>query len=63
MCLFQYNIALDVAVSCDAAGMLECWSGPRGEYKHPKVLQWEYKTDTDLYEFAKVHCTRSKFGT
>ena len=34
--------------------MLEYWTGPKHDYKFPKVVDWEYKTDTDLYEFAKV---------
>ena len=41
-------------LSCDKGGMLEVWTGPKGDYKFPKNLQWEYKTDTDLYEFVKV---------
>lgn len=34
--------------------MLEYWSGPRNDYKFPKSAAWEFKTDTDLYEFVKV---------
>ena len=41
-------------VSVDKVGMLEYWTGPKHDYKFPKVVDWEYKTDTDLYEFAKV---------
>ena len=41
-------------VSVDKMGMLEYWTGPKHDYKFPKVVDWEYKTDTDLYEFAKV---------
>ncbi|ELU17611.1 hypothetical protein CAPTEDRAFT_160326 [Capitella teleta] len=51
--LIKYNVAADTVVSMDTSGMLECWTGPRYDYEHPKCLQWEYKTDTDLYEFMK----------
>lgn len=33
--------------------MIEYWTGTPHEYKFPKNVNWEYKTDTDLYEFAK----------
>lgn len=33
--------------------MLEYWTGLPSEFKFPKNVHWEYKTDTDLYEFAK----------
>jgi len=41
-------------VSVDSSGMLEYWTGPRHEYLFPRTVSWQYKTDTDLYEFAKV---------
>ncbi|XP_055968613.1 peptidylprolyl isomerase domain and WD repeat-containing protein 1 isoform X3 [Sorex fumeus] len=40
-------------VSSDKSGMIEYWTGPPHEYKFPRNVNWEYKTDTDLYEFAK----------
>lgn len=40
-------------MSADKAGMLEYWTGLPNEFKFPKHVDWEYKTDTDLYEFAK----------
>ncbi|EPY80060.1 hypothetical protein CB1_000872006 [Camelus ferus] len=43
----------DAIVSSDKSGMIEYWTGPPHEYKFPKNVNWEYKTDTDLYEFAK----------
>ena len=42
--------------------MLEYWTGPKYDYKFPKNVQWEYKTDTDLYEFAKVRDILSIFN-
>jgi peptidylprolyl isomerase domain and WD repeat-containing protein 1 len=50
----QYNVVAETVVSMDTSGMLECWTGPKHDYEHPKCLAWEYKTDTDLYEFMKV---------
>jgi hypothetical protein len=51
----QYNAVFETVVSVDMGGMVECWSGPKTDYAFPKKLMWQYKTDTDLYEFAKVH--------
>lgn len=44
----------EAAVSVDMGGMLEYWTGPKTDFAFPKKVLWEYKTDTDLYEFAKV---------
>uniref|UniRef100_A0A8C3ACJ9 peptidylprolyl isomerase n=1 Tax=Cyclopterus lumpus TaxID=8103 RepID=A0A8C3ACJ9_CYCLU len=49
----RLNPRYRVIVSADKAGMLEYWTGLRNDFKFPKYVQWEYKTDTDLYEFAK----------
>lgn len=54
MFFFQYNPVFETVVSVDMAGMLEYWTGPKTEYAFPKKMLWEFKTDTDLYEFAKV---------
>ena len=54
VCPLQYNSALEVAVSVDDSGMLEYWTGPKSSYQFPENICWQYKTDTDLYEFAKV---------
>ena len=58
--LFQYNAPYEVVVSVDSDGLLEYWTGPKYEYKFPKNVLWEYKTDTDLYEFMKVICLNSQ---
>ena len=41
-------------LSVDEVGMVEYWSGHKHHYEFPKPVKWQYKTDTDLYEFAKV---------
>lgn len=58
----QYNAVLDVVVSVDVSGMIEYWMGPRGDYQFPNYLDWQYKTDTDLYEFLKVGANKMSFG-
>ncbi|KAM6188178.1 LOW QUALITY PROTEIN: peptidylprolyl isomerase domain and WD repeat-containing protein 1-like [Sarcoramphus papa] len=49
----RLNPIYKVVVSSAKSGMIECWTGTPHEYKFPKNVNWEYKTDTDLYEFAK----------
>ena len=49
----QYNPCFDVVISADESGMLEYWGGPAHAYAFPSHLDFQYKTDTDLYEFAK----------
>lgn len=49
----RLNPQFRVIVSADRSGMLEYWTSLPTEFKFPKNVQWEYKTDTDLYEFAK----------
>lgn len=51
--LIKYNAVFEAAVSVDMGGMLEYWTGPKTDFAFPKKVLWEYKTDTDLYEFAK----------
>ena len=34
---------------------MEFWTGPKGDFKFSKNLEWEYKTETDWYEFVKVN--------
>ena len=48
-----YNPIFDVAISADFGGMVEYWSGPKGDYDFPKNVAFESKIDTDLYDFAK----------
>jgi peptidylprolyl isomerase domain and WD repeat-containing protein 1 len=44
----------DTIVSADISGMVEYWS-PREPYELPKGNGlWEYKSQTDLFDFKKV---------
>lgn len=44
----------DVVVSSDEAGMVEYWSGLKGDHKFPQNIDFKFKTDTDLFEFVMV---------
>lgn len=47
VCIIKYNIAFEVAVSVDRAGILEYWTGPKQDYKFPsKIVYFESKLDT-----------------
>mgnify|MGYP001143034668 FL=1 len=50
--LMKFNFVNDTVVSIDEAGLIEYWSPVT--YNMPDTIRFEYKTDTDLYEFAKV---------
>lgn len=51
----NYSPAVDVAISVDESGMIEYWSGIKNNFEFPSTsVDWEYKTDTDLYEFLKM---------
>ncbi len=50
--IIKYNEPYDVVVTADSEGVLEYWNG--SDYKFPEDVQFRYKMDTDLYEFAKV---------
>jgi len=51
----EYNERYDVVVSADEKGMLEYWSPETREF--PKNVDFEMKSDTDLFEFAKNRTT------
>ena len=44
----------DVVLSADKAGMVEYWSSLKNDFKFPKNVGFQYKTDTDLFEFIMV---------
>ncbi|CAP27940.2 Protein CBR-CYN-15 [Caenorhabditis briggsae] len=51
----EYSQSLDMIVSIDESGIIECWSGDRGDFEFPQSkLSWEYKLETDLYDFVKA---------
>lgn len=49
----KYNPVFETAVSVDKAGIIEYWTGPKHEYHFPKIVKFESKLDTDLYDFVK----------
>uniref|UniRef100_UPI00358DE951 peptidylprolyl isomerase domain and WD repeat-containing protein 1-like n=1 Tax=Myxine glutinosa TaxID=7769 RepID=UPI00358DE951 len=51
--LIRFNPIFKVVVSADRTGMLEYWTGPLHDFRFPGNVSWKYKTDTDLYEFAR----------
>ncbi|KAI9010691.1 hypothetical protein DFJ74DRAFT_685365 [Hyaloraphidium curvatum] len=56
VCVMRYNPVARVVVSVDDGGNVEYWL-PREEMEFappkPPVVSWEFKADTDLYEFRK----------
>ncbi|XP_078488585.1 peptidylprolyl isomerase domain and WD repeat-containing protein 1 [Ciona intestinalis] len=53
----KYNPVFKTAISSDKQGMLEYWSGQEDDYTFPKsAVKFEFKTDTDLYELARLKC-------
>uniref|UniRef100_A0A914YH06 peptidylprolyl isomerase n=1 Tax=Panagrolaimus superbus TaxID=310955 RepID=A0A914YH06_9BILA len=52
--LMEYVPAQNVTISIDERGMMEYWSGAKTNYEFPTTVKFEYKTDTDLFEFAKI---------
>lgn len=54
VCVLRYNVVFDTAVSVDRTGILEYWHGSKNDYKFPqKIVHFESKLDTSLFEFAK----------
>jgi peptidylprolyl isomerase domain and WD repeat-containing protein 1 len=54
--LIRYNSKSQVVVSIDKGGMVEYWSPDIDSgfpQPAPPRISWEYKSDTDLYEFKK----------
>uniref|UniRef100_A0A8C4QYJ4 peptidylprolyl isomerase n=1 Tax=Eptatretus burgeri TaxID=7764 RepID=A0A8C4QYJ4_EPTBU len=51
--LIRFNPIFKVVVSADRTGMLEYWTGLLHDFRFPSNISWQYKTDTDLYEFAR----------
>ncbi|KJH47928.1 peptidyl-prolyl cis-trans isomerase, cyclophilin-type [Dictyocaulus viviparus] len=50
----EYNHITDIVISIDDSGMIEYWTGAKRGYRFPDNIKWNYKTDTDLYEFVKM---------
>ena len=51
--LQQYNETYNTVISIDLKGVIEYWSAETYEFPATDI-QFKYKLDTDLYEFAKV---------
>jgi peptidylprolyl isomerase domain and WD repeat-containing protein 1 len=52
--LIKFNPAFETVISIDKIGMVEYWQGVKNDFKFPsKVVSFESKLDTGLYEFAK----------
>jgi WD40 repeat protein len=51
--LIEFNARFDTVVSVDSLGMVEYWS-PEEPFGLPDNLNFEMKSQTDLYEFRKV---------
>ena len=53
----QYSDRYDTVISADEGGFIEYWQ-PSEPFELPKNVRglWNYKSETDLYEFKKVRC-------
>uniref|UniRef100_A0A1Q3F9E7 peptidylprolyl isomerase n=1 Tax=Culex tarsalis TaxID=7177 RepID=A0A1Q3F9E7_CULTA len=52
--LIRFNPVYEFTISIDRGGILEYWLGSRNDFKFPsKLVNFESKLDTSLYEFAK----------
>lgn len=52
--VIAYNPIFETVISVDRAGILEYWQGHKHDFKFPeRVVNFESKLDTGLYEFAK----------
>lgn len=50
--LIEFNARFNTVVSVDSLGMIEYWS-PEEPFELPSNLEFEMKSQTDLYEFRK----------
>jgi len=52
--VITFNAHFETVISVDKAGILEYWQGHRYNFKFPeKIVKYESKLDTGLFEFAK----------
>ncbi|XP_055690534.1 peptidylprolyl isomerase domain and WD repeat-containing protein 1 [Lutzomyia longipalpis] len=52
--ILRYNPVYEVVISVDVKGILEYRTGPKGEFTFPsKIVSFNSKLDTSLFEFAK----------
>jgi peptidylprolyl isomerase domain and WD repeat-containing protein 1 len=50
--ILKFNSSFNAMVSVDAKGFVEYWQ-PDGNLEIPPTVGWEFKSDTDLFEFVK----------
>ncbi|XP_055376555.1 peptidylprolyl isomerase domain and WD repeat-containing protein 1 [Condylostylus longicornis] len=61
--VMKYNNTFETVISIDSAGILEYWMNPKHDYKFPlKIVHFESKLDTSLYEFVKIKTIVSGLG-
>ncbi|BFG06042.1 peptidylprolyl isomerase domain and WD repeat-containing protein 1 [Drosophila madeirensis] len=49
-----FNVAMETVISVDRKGILEYWQTPKYDYRFPqKLVNFDSKLDTSLFEFAK----------
>ncbi|EDW32896.1 GL10223 [Drosophila persimilis] len=49
-----FNVAMETVISVDRKGILEYWQTPKYDYRFPqRLVNFESKLDTSLFEFAK----------
>ncbi|XP_034119896.1 peptidylprolyl isomerase domain and WD repeat-containing protein 1 isoform X2 [Drosophila guanche] len=49
-----FNVAMETVISVDRRGILEYWQTPKYDYRFPqKLVNFDSKLDTSLFEFAK----------
>lgn len=52
--VISFNAPFETVISVDKSGILEYWQGHKRNFSFPeKIVQFESKLDTSLYEFAK----------
>lgn len=51
--LMRYNLKFDTCISVDKNGILEYWTGLKSNFIFPKIVSFDSKLDTDLFEFAR----------
>ncbi|KAI9182951.1 Peptidyl-prolyl cis-trans isomerase cyp15 [Blastocladiella emersonii ATCC 22665] len=57
--VMKYNVLYNTVVSVDQSGMMEYWT-PEEPFEAPRQhVEWEFKSDTDLYEFRKARAVPS----
>lgn len=58
VCQIKFNLAFDVVVSIDRAGILEYWHGPKQDYVFPaKLVNFESKLDTSKWHILRFECS------